>query len=139
MNSLTQQRFRELKWSKSVWNWNEELDSYRKQWIGDMRENRHGHYHVTFNAYFCHAQQNRVLKKFCPIIFSAENSLFFKPTTKTSALLLLLLLSSAAAAKLLQSCPTLCGPIDGSLPSSSIPGILQARTLDWVAIAFSSA
>ena len=43
----------------------------------------------------------------------------------------------AAAAKSLQSCPTLCDPIDGSLPGSAIPGILQARTLQWVAISFS--
>ena len=41
---------------------------------------------------------------------------------------------AAAAAKLLQSCLTLCDPIDGSPPGSSIPGILQARTLEWVAI-----
>ena len=45
----------------------------------------------------------------------------------------------AAAAKSLQSCPTLCNPIDGSPPCSPIPGILQARTLEWVAISFSSA
>ena len=45
----------------------------------------------------------------------------------------------AAAAKSLQSCPTLCDPIDGSPPGSSVPGILQARTLEWVAISFSSA
>jgi len=44
-----------------------------------------------------------------------------------------------AAAKLLQSCPTLCNPIDGSPPSSTVPGILQARTLEWVAISFSNA
>ena len=44
----------------------------------------------------------------------------------------------AAAAKSLQSCPTLCDPRDGSPPGSPIPGILQARTLDWVAISFSS-
>ena len=43
----------------------------------------------------------------------------------------------AAAAKLLQSCPTLCDPIDGSLPGSTVPGILQARTLEWGAIVFS--
>ena len=47
--------------------------------------------------------------------------------------------AAAAAAKLLQSCPTLCDPIDGSPPGSPVPGILQARTLEWVAIAFSSA
>ena len=46
---------------------------------------------------------------------------------------------AAAAAKLLQSCPTLCNPIDGSPPGSPVPGILQARTLEWVAISFSSA
>ena len=42
-------------------------------------------------------------------------------------------------AKSLQSCPTLCNPIDGSLPGSPIPGILQARTLEWVALSFSNA
>ena len=47
--------------------------------------------------------------------------------------------SSAAAAKSLQSCLTLCNPIDGSPPGSPIPGILQARTLEWVAISFSNA
>ena len=46
---------------------------------------------------------------------------------------------AATAAKSLQSCPTLCDPIDGSPPGSTIPGILQARTLEWVAISFSSA
>ena len=46
---------------------------------------------------------------------------------------------AAAAAKSLQLCPTLCDPIDGSPPSSPIPGILQARTLEWVAISFSNA
>ena len=46
---------------------------------------------------------------------------------------------SAAAAKSPQSCPTLCDPIDGSPLDSSVPGILQARTLEWVAISFSSA
>ena len=44
----------------------------------------------------------------------------------------------AAAAKSLQSCPTLCDHIDGSPPGSPVPGILQARTLEWVAIAFST-
>ena len=43
------------------------------------------------------------------------------------------------AAKLLQSCPTLCDPIDGSPPGSPVPGILQVRTLEWVAISFSNA
>ena len=47
--------------------------------------------------------------------------------------------AAAAAAKLLQSCPTVCDPIDGSPPGCPVPGILQARTLEWVVISFSSA
>ena len=47
--------------------------------------------------------------------------------------------NAAAAAKSLQSCPTLCDPIDGSPPGSPVPRILQARTLEWVAISFSNA
>ena len=47
--------------------------------------------------------------------------------------------AAAAAARSLQSCPTLCDPIDGSPPGCPIPGILQARTLEWVAIVFSNA
>ena len=47
------------------------------------------------------------------------------------------LIPAAAAAKSLQSCPTLCDPIDGSPPGSPVHGILQARTLEWIAISFS--
>ena len=47
--------------------------------------------------------------------------------------------AATAAAKSLQLCPTLCNPIDGSPPGSPVPGILQARTLDWVAISFLNA
>ena len=47
--------------------------------------------------------------------------------------------AAAAAAKSLQSCPTLCDPIGGSPPGSAVPGILQARILEWVAISFSNA
>ena len=47
--------------------------------------------------------------------------------------------AAAAAAKLLQLCPTLCDPINGSPPGSPVPGILQARTLEWVAISLSNA
>ena len=49
------------------------------------------------------------------------------------------LLCAAADAKSLQSCPTLCDPIDGSPPGSPVPGILQARSLEWAAISFSNA
>ena len=51
----------------------------------------------------------------------------------------IIILAAAAAAKSLQSCPTLCDPIDVSPPGSPVPGILHARTLEWVAISFSNA
>ena len=54
-------------------------------------------------------------------------------------LLSVLYVAAAAAAKSLQLCPTLCNSIDGSPVGSSVPGILQARTLEWVAISFSNA
>ena len=57
----------------------------------------------------------------------------------THTLTYLLMRAAAAAAKSLQSFSTLCDPIDGSPPGSPIPGILQARTLEWVAISFSNA
>ena len=63
----------------------------------------------------------------CSLFFKSSLSGFFT-----------LLLSAAVAAKSLQSCPTLCDPIDGSPPGSPVPGILQARTLEWVAISFSN-
>ena len=56
-----------------------------------------------------------------------------------SALSLYLHCAAAAAAKSSQSCPTLCDPLDGSPPGPAVPGILQARTLEWVAISFSNA
>ena len=71
-----------------------------------------------------------------PIILSHETkdeaSILAERNQNSPSLLLLLLLS-------LQSCLTLCDPIDGSPPGSPIPGILQARTLEWVAISFSNA
>ena len=71
----------------------------------------------------------------------------FYPLILSSASIILLLVPSrvflisftAAAARSLQSCLTLCDPIDGSPPGSPVPGILQARTLEWVAISFSNA
>ena len=59
--------------------------------------------------------------------------------TTWELLLSALCVYAAAAAKSLQSCPTLCDPIDGSPPGSPVPGIFQARTLEWVAISFSNA
>ena len=55
-----------------------------------------------------------------------------------STTIIIVTFAAAAAAKSLQSCPTLCDPIDGSPPGSPVPGILQARTLEWVAISFSN-
>ena len=71
--------------------------------------------------------------------------LFFSSVSLTLVFIYLLFLLNercfnvyaAAAAKSLQSCPTLCDPIDGSPPGSPDPGILQERTLEWVAISFS--
>ena len=54
-------------------------------------------------------------------------------------LVIVMCMYAAAAAKSLQSCPTLCDRIDGGLPGSPVPGILQVRTLEWVAISFSNA
>ena len=58
---------------------------------------------------------------------------------RTSTWVIMSLALAAAAAKLLQSCPTLCNPIDGSPSGSPVPGTLQARILEWVAISFSNA
>ena len=69
----------------------------------------------------------------CPSVHSIT-LLFISLAFSVGMLLLLLLL-----AKSLQSCPILCDPIDGSPPGSPVPGILQARTVEWVAISFSSA
>ena len=61
------------------------------------------------------------------------------PTLVRSEIVKLKAAAAAAAAKSLQSCPTLCGPTDGSPPGTPVPEILQARTLEWVAISFSNA
>ena len=61
------------------------------------------------------------------------------PTPTTNSPALEIPAAAATTAKLLQSCPTLWDPIDGSPPGSPIPGVLQARTLEWVAISVSNA
>ena len=78
-----------------------------------------------------HSSKASILR--CSAFFTVQLSHPYMTTGKTIAL------SAAAAAKSLQSCPTLCDPIDRSPPGSPVPGILQARTLEWVAISFSKA
>ena len=69
------------------------------------------------------------------------NNMLSEPDTKRQILydFTYMDLGTTAIAKSLQSCPTLCDLIDGSPPGSPVPGILQARTLEWVAISFSNA
>ena len=88
------------------------------------------------------------LTKVCLKISSIKLGIIWDYLHLLSPLLLILLWNDraynkqekgAAAANALQSCPTLCDPIDGSPPGSPVPGIFQARTLEWVAISFSNA
>ena len=75
----------------------------------------------------------------CVAISSSSRPCFVRTLTMTCPSWVALHSMAHAAAKSLQSCPTLRDPIDGSLPGSTIPGILQARTLEWVAISYSNA
>ena len=77
-----------------------------------------------------HSSKASILR--CSAFFIVQLSHPHMTSGKTIAL-------TAAAAKSLQSCPTLCDPLDGSPPGCPVPGILQARTLEWVAISFSNA
>ncbi|KAM7229048.1 hypothetical protein CapIbe_019164 [Capra ibex] len=94
-----------------------------------------------------HIQKHQFFSVHSPTFFTVQLSHPYMTTGKTIALtrrtfvgkVKSLLLNMLCAAKSLQSCPTLCDPIDGSPPGSPIPGILQARILEWVAISFSSA
>ena len=75
-----------------------------------------------------------LVKYFVNTLIIAENSSTYPRKSSVSNNT-----AAAAAAKSLESCLTLCDPIDGSSPGSPVPGILQARTLKWVAISFSNA
>ena len=77
------------------------------------------------------------LKKY--INSSPFSCIIYSKRDELMSFLMLLGTAAAAAAKSLQSCPTLCDPVGGGPPGSPVPGILQARTLEWVAISFSSA
>ena len=74
-----------------------------------------------------------------PYMTTGKTTALTRRTFVDKVISLLFNMLSAAAAKSLQSCPTLCDPIDGSPPGSAAPGIVQARTLEWVAISFSNA
>ena len=71
------------------------------------------------------------------ICFNHQQKIY--PEKNTRCILIIILIETSAAAKSLQSCPTQCDPIDGSPPGSPVPGILQARTLERVAISFTNA
>ena len=70
--------------------------------------------------------------------YSNDTTLMAKSEEELKSLLMKVR-AAAATVKLLQLCPTLCDPVDGSSPGSPVPGILQARTLEWVVISFSNA
>ena len=92
--------------------------------------------HPAYCPVICHPPRQEACPRAMPRISSPSSSLPrgipSQPNHCSQA-------EAAAAAKSLQSCPTLCDPIDGSPPGFSVPGILQARTLEWVAIFFSNA
>ena len=109
-------------------------------------------YLLTFgpwNTEWSRAKTNRVLPRKCtshrkhPLSTTQEKTLHMDitrwSTLKSDWLYSLQPKMEKLYAKLLQSCPTLCDPIDGSPPGSPVPGVLQARTLEWVAISFSNA
>ena len=94
----------------------------------------------TFLFIFCLPRRNHIIQSICvslyPLMILQKKSLQF---FISKSLMIFINTAAAAAAKLLQLCPTLCDPIDGSPPGSPVPGILQPRTLEWVAISFSNA
>ena len=102
---------------------------------------------VTYEHHnpWCHRQQDNMQENreyFFLISLCGSKRTFQRHSPVRLPLTLSLIIGkcyTASAAKSHQSCPTLCDPIDGSPPGSSIPGILQARTVEWVAISFSNA
>ena len=85
---------------------------------------------LQFIVFWMERESFSVWVNICSVYFSLDLTAYILGT---------MLDKRSAAAKSLQSCPTLCDPIDGSPPGSPAPGILQARTLEWVAISFSNA
>ena len=123
---------------RSNWRWEDQLVSYcntvfKKRW-------RQSRWRVKNSGeIFWSWWRNLVSKGLCIFTYSKiflEVSAFFFLYVIISQFVEI---SAVAAAKSLQSCPTLCDPLDGSPPGSPVPGILQARILEWVAISFSNA
>ena len=125
--------------------WGTELNCTEKTWTGWLQ--------VIFEVPFLHRQdkwhllQNNFWKSFTNMWsnhkLETSHIIWWNMVFKTwfvppCHFILSDAAAAAAAAKSLQSCPTLCNPIDGSPTASSVPGILQARTLEWVAISFSN-
>ena len=86
---------------------------------------------------FLHVLDKTIFAYFLPdVLYFDISVLFYDPISYCITKEIFAITAAAAAAKSLQSCPTLCDPIDGSPPGSPVPGILQARTLEWVAVSF---
>ena len=97
-------------------------------------------YFSTFECMLSHFSHVWLFATLWTVAHQAPLSHFlFQGIFPIQGLIWISFIANAAAAKLLQSCLTLCDPIDGSPPGSPIPGILQARTLEWVSISFSKA
>ena len=95
-----------------------------------------------FNICLYHELKGQNDYSICRIVRLSITSILYSPISTFSFFFLMahfLYHAAATAAKSLQLCPTLCNPIDGSPPGSPVPGILQARTLEWVAMSFSNA
>ena len=88
---------------------------------------------------FCKGETFRTMCLWVPWLLTPQDEPYSGPANIASSLPSRTCAAAAAAAKSLQSCPTLSDPIDGSQPGFPVPGILQARTLEWVAISFSNA
>ena len=112
------------------------LISFRMDWLdllavqGTLKSPRQHHSSkasILHSAFF-------IVQLSYPYMTTGKTIALTRQTFVDKVMSLLFNMLSATAAKSLQSCPTLCDPIDGSPPGSSIPGILQARTLEWIAI-----
>ena len=102
-----------------------------KEIIINISENKPGGYHSTYDYY------SSTLVPYI-LYFTLYKTVEWSPSALLWMINVMWAVVAAATAKLLQSCPTLCDHIDGSPPGFPVPGILQARTVEWVAISFSN-